>query len=431
MYSLEFQRRVLRLLMSDVTFAHQYGSELKPEYFETSPCRILLELIKNHVYTYETPIDSDLLSVKVEEYIMHGRDVNSAMAKELATEARVIAKVDVGSDRSVIESMISFVRRQALKIALYKSVEVFEQNQPYERCIKLIDDAVAVGVGNRVGMEFKDLASLPEIYRLAYDRSKLCTTGFPSWDDCLMGGFGAGELHVCCAPPKSGKTSLGVCIGAANLKAGKVVFHISLEIKLIDLAMKYAMNMTEMTIDDIISENNPQYAQRMNKYNKVKPNLYMNYWSPNTINTTTIRAWITKVMTKTGQKPDIVLIDYDDLLIPSGGKDESMYENSGKIYMDLISLADSLKCPIVTFAQPQRDSWDNANQDKLLKADNLAHSAKKAHLLYSITTLNFTDESDNGILFVDMVRRGKGKTKIRAKRDMSICSFVELESGYE
>lgn len=425
LYSLDFQRSVLKLIASNLSFAANYGTLIKPEYFENQPLRLIFNIIKDYVFQYEKELTlSDASVIIAQELQRYG--FTSEQAKEMDAEARGVFNRHIKSETWVTDQLLKFVRRQELKAALFQSVDIMEREGSYEQVLKIIDSAVSVGGGIDEGLKFDDLFNLPKNYRLKYNPIDLITTGFDDLDKCLEGGMAPGELHVMQAPPKAGKTSWGVNIGAANLRKRKNVFHITCEVKRDDLAMKYAMNITGLTKEEICDTSTDVYELAMKRFNKLKPNLYINYWTEKTANCMTFRSWISRIRAKTGVKPDLIIVDYDDLILPiSGFKPDDMYGGAGEIYSDLIQLADYFKCPVYTFAQPQRDAWEWPNEGKLITFDKLAHSALKAHKCYSLCSLNFANDSSSGILYVDIVRRGESKVKIKMKKEMSKSRFIE------
>ena len=111
--------------------------------------------------------------------------------------------------------------------------------------------------------------------------------------------------------------------------------------------------------------------------------------------------------------------------MPTTGKTSDMYEDAGQVYTDMISLADYFGCPVVSFAQPQRHAWDKANNGELIYSHEMAHSAKKAHKCSSVSSLNFAEGQENGILYVDIVRRGESAVKVGIKRELGRGLIME------
>jgi replicative DNA helicase len=74
----------------------------------------------------------------------------------------------------------------------------------------------------------------------------------------------------------------------------------------------------------------------------------------------------------TGFKPDIILVDYADLL-RSIEKSDARYQELGAIYEELRGLAGEYKLPCWTASQTQRSSI----QDDVIQADKIAESYSK------------------------------------------------------
>lgn len=109
-------------------------------------------------------------------------------------------------------------------------------------------------------------------------------------------------------------STLACNIGTSIASQGHVVYHISLEIKEIDVAIKYAARMTGLTYREIIEsiDDESDYLKLLKKFTKYAPKIYINYWTERTVNAMTIRSWISRKRAKTGHNPSIIIVDYDD-----------------------------------------------------------------------------------------------------------------------
>jgi hypothetical protein len=161
-----------------------------------------------------------------------------------------------------------------------------------------------------------------------------------------------------------------------------------------------------------------EWISRISNHKINDMRLFVNHWATGTATTLDIRSWMSKVRVKHNVTPDVLIIDYDDCLLPTS-RHEDMYDRAGQIYDDMIALAKYFQIPIITFAQPKREAWELMNKGELIHADHLAHSAQKAHKAFSISSVNFAEGEANGILFMDMVRRGQSKMKIPITRDLT------------
>lgn len=430
LYTIEYQRQVVKLLCTNIKFAIDFGNLLKSDYFELEPLRIIYNIISKHILAYEKEMELNDLLVKVDEYVIH-QGFSGDTFNILKEEAKEVFRAYIKNEQWLTDTLVSYCRRQELISAINKSIDMLEQDpeNSYERVLKEIDNAVSIGSGTiSEGLNFQSLVNLPELMKSRYDSSKLYKTGISRYDQACMGGFAPGEVHVIQASPKQGKSTLGANIGAYGLVSGKTVFHISLEISDIDVANKYAIRLTGMSYSEMNNITTEEYREKIKRFEKYKPKLFINFWPEGTANTLMIRSWISRMRSKYNIQPDIIILDYDDCLLPiSGESKDNLYGNSGEIYKDLIGLAHYFKVPILTFAQPQREAWDLPNKFELIRSFHVAHSARKIHRLTSISSLNFADDKSDGILYVDLNRRGDSGVKIPMKKELYRGLFYQKD----
>lgn len=574
LYSHEFQREVLYLLSNNVVFATNYGTYLSEDSFDLAPMKAIYTLVNQHMLTYEVELEKKDLLILVEDYI-NERGWGSESLKIFKEEVKDIYISKPKNEDFVADKVIQFVRRQALKKALDDSITILEKSEDLEDVLTLVDKAVSIGTGMQDTRTIKDLVHLPDIYRQIYDPSKLIKTGFSRYDNALQGGMAPGELHIFIGPPGSGKSTFGCNIGAWNLMVGKKVFHATLEIKSLDVLKHYALRLSGLSHTSFLTVDRDTWNKKMEKVRKLEDNLFVSYWPEKTANTLTLRAWIAQYRSNLKIHPDLIIVDYDDCLIPVGSTGrEDMYEEGGNIYSDLIKLAEYFKCfpgdmdimsnglrvpfnrlkkndiipiqciqngilrqvsaialgqlgtadklmkiqvddggiqvdyggiirctpdhkimyfdgrmveakdvkvgdqlmavcsyanyyksmkkvisveteilpepipvyclhvpvignfalgngvvvsncPVITFAQPRRDAWNKAERDEIITQEDLAHSAKKAHKAYSVSSLNFKKGGERGKLYIDKCRRGRSNVYVDMKRDLTKSFFGE------
>lgn len=428
LYSIDYQRQIIQLLCTQLKFFNDYGTLLKEQYFELQPTRVLFTLISKHLHTYEKELDQSDLIVKIDEYCTH-RGFGTDSFTALKNEALDIFRVYIKSEQWLIDSLLTFCRRQELVQALIRSMEMLEKDpdHAYERVLKEIDTAVSVGVGSNEGLTFDSLHNLIELKNKQYSPDKLFKTGITKFDEACEGGLAPCEVHCVVGSPKSGKSTFSSNVGAYGLISGKTVFHVTLEINEIAVANKYATRLTGMTYSEMNTVRSEDYKGRIKRFDKYKPKLFINYWPEGTANVLNIRSWISRMKVKHNVVPSIIILDYDDCLRPVRGSKDDLYGDSGEIYKDLIGLANHFHCPVLTFAQPQRDAWDLPNKNELVRNFHISHSARKVHRVTSVSSLNFADESSTGILYLDLNRRGTSNVKIKMKRELYKALFLQDE----
>lgn len=395
MHSVEFQKEVLHMLSMNLKFALNFGLNLKPDYFDTQPLRILFSIMSEHILEYERELDYKDCLIKIENYIIR-KGYSTDIFKALKDEASSVYNTTVKSEQFILDEIVKFTCMQELKTAMMKSLDIIEKGGDPNAVLKLIDQAVSIGAGSVDGQTFADLIDLPTQLKLKYNSLNMIKSGFSKYDYALLGGMAQEELHVIMAPPKSGKTTLACNMGAFGIASGKAVFHSSHEIKMIDVLTKYAVRLTGMTYKELIECDINVYAQKMKKFVALKPNLFVKDWEEGAASALNVRAWISRERAKTGLSPALIIIDYDDCLVPVKGTTGDMYNDAGLVYNDLLSLASTFQCfpydtqIITSEGSRQIGSIDEGEAVEVLSRDTEGNIVKS--LGYGLGQLGKDDE---------------------------------------
>lgn len=427
-----FQKQLLYIFCVDKEYVKNYGDVISIDYFDSNDRRILFRIIKEYVDVYDTEVTINILFTKIKDYCQRNNVDNQFCKSYLLLAKEIFDTSDqIESIEFIKDSTVEFIKRQEIRKALIKAVDIIQNDGDYEQIVPIIEEAVAIDETYDPGLKISDLHQLKQLYREAYSSKSLVKTGFSNYDKALLGGLGPGEVHCICAAPKGGKTTFGCNIGAYNVALKKNVFHFTLEIKDIDLMVKYACILGQLSYTDFFSLSDEEYQNRIKKFTTTRDNLFIKYYVGGTVNCGHIRSYMSKIIAERKKedkdfKADLIIVDYDDYILPVKTGDQSDYNNAGYVYDDLIYLANYFSCPLLTFSQTVRAAWDSYDkEDILISAADVAHSAKRVHKCYSFSSINFKNRADSGILYVDRNRKGPGSTLIHIKRDLSKAKFYQ------
>lgn len=429
MYDINFQRSVVKLTCDDYKFCLNYSALLDRGCFDTQPLNTIFNLIVDHVLVYEKEVDRNTLNLLIQEHCER-KGLDNTIYELLFMESKDIYSIpEITNPKFVEDKLIEFIKRNRVKQALTKAVSRLEsEDSNFDDLPTLLEDAVYVNIGGD-GVTGDDVLKMLPEYRKSYDPKNLVKTGFFGYDSAMGGGLAAGELHVVIAPPKTGKSTLGSCMGSMALMHGTNVYHITLEISEKEVMSKYALRFSQLTYRDLMTVSDEEYNTRLSKFRMRKDNLFIKHYDEGTVSASTLKAWIARMRNKTKKDPGLIIIDYDDCLIPSThikkALGEDMYNESGSIYSELINMAKYFECPILTFSQPVRAVWTAASKGQLIYGEHISHSGRKIHRATSISSLNFAEGSEYGLLFLDLARRGESKVKVPVKRDLKRATFTE------
>jgi len=138
-------------------------------------------------------------------------------------------------------------------------------------------------------------------------------------------------------------------LGAEAIRQGKTVVHYSMELSEHYVGQRY----------DTIFSGIPS-SELLDNKDKVKGiietldgKLLIKYFPPKGITARTIETHIEK-MTANGNKPDLIIIDYADLLLSYSNNSDSTYQEQGGTYIELRGMGGELEIPIWTASQTNR-----------------------------------------------------------------------------
>ena len=198
----------------------------------------------------------------------------------------------------------------------------------------------------------------------------------------MDGGLAGGEMGIVAAPSGAGKSWMLSALGAAAMKQGKRVLHFTMELNDTYSGTRY---------DTIFSGIEPKelknnYDKLVKIVNKVPGEIVIKYFPSRSITSHTLLAHVQQ-MEAVGFKPDLLVVDYADLLRASS-RAEARYLELGAIYEELRSLAGELYIPCWTASQTQRSSIN----DEIIQADKIAESYGKIMIADFVMSLSRTSD---------------------------------------
>jgi replicative DNA helicase len=328
------------------------------------------------------------------------RETNNEVLKEQVVEylTRMRTLPDMGDLAYVKDKSLDFCRKQAMKEALNKSVELIGTDQ-YDAVVDLMKKAVSVGIAASVGHDFiEDMeARFVKINRMP------CPTGIEQLDErsVLNGGLGKGELGVVAAPTGVGKSHFLVAMGAHALKVGKNVVHYTFELTETAVGIRYDSHLTDIPSSDI--QDSKSNVVDMYKGMELG-RLIIKEYPTGTCTVATIRNHLEKLALR-GFVPHVIIIDYADIMRSSREFDALRMELK-LIYEDLRNLAMEKAIPIWTASQSNREG---SNAD-VVGLENMSESYGKAmvaDVVISLSRKPSEKATGMGRMFVAKNRAGR------------------------
>ena len=357
-FGYSFQIKFLVCLMTDKLFLEQIHDILDAKYLGNDAFRWVLKEIHKYYNDYKDTITMEVFKIKIAEIESENLQVN---VKEVLKD--VYKNTEASDLEYVKDKALDFHKSQVLKDAIIKSAQILEVDGNTDEIKSLIDDAMQAGVERNLGHDYlQDIDA-------RYEESARVTSPTP-WDiinELMQGGLGAGELGVVVAPAGIGKSWVLSAMGAYGLSQGLNVVHYTLELNESYVGLRY-----DSIFSGVESQNLKYHKEEvMEKLFKLKGNLTIKYYPTKACTVNTLSAHLKKVTTF-GEKVDMVLVDYADIM-RDVHKSSEMRHALGNIYEDLRGMAGELQIPVWTASQANRSALD----EDVIEASKVAESYAK------------------------------------------------------
>jgi replicative DNA helicase len=415
----QFQEKILQGLLGDAPWAAQMVEVMNPSFFDIDYLKFLSERYFSYYNKYKSFPTLGLLVTIIKEDLSEGSDI---ILRDQVVDflVRVKSNPHPGDIAYVKEKALDFCKRQAFKEALEKAVDLI-QGENFEEVVGLMKKAVSVGMPNSTGHDFFDdiEARFIKVNRHAVP------TGFKRLDerDIFQGGLGRGEIGVVVASTGAGKSHWLVALGCNAMRRHKNVLHYTFELTEHATGLRYDSNLCGLPSNDV--QDNKELVTKTYKEKKFG-RLVIKEYPTGSATVMTVRNHIEKLQMK-GFKPDIVIIDYADIMKSSRSYDSLRHELK-LIYEELRNLAMELEIPIWTASQANRESA----QANVVGLENMSEAYGKAMVADVVVSLSrkATEKASGfGRLFIAKNRAGKDGIVFPVSIDTSMSTFEILDEN--
>lgn len=414
-YGSSFQIKVLAALMGDKTFLQQISDIIEPAYFSSDSNKWIISTILEYYKEYKTTPTLDVLKIKVDA-------IEVDLLKTTVVEnLKEMFKSSEATDLDFVKDQtINFCKNQKLKNAILQSVELLRVSD-YDGIKSKIDDAMKAGTDKHIGHEYIDHVQ----QRFESSTRNVIPTPWDPINVITDGGLGKGELAVFVAPAGIGKSMALVNVAADAVQKGLNVIYYTLELNESYVGARFDSHYTGIPSADLKYNKDEVEAA----VSKLKGKMVIKYFPTKTASVVTITAHLEKCIIQ-GYKPDLILIDYADLLRDSKGKSNSARHDQilGNIYEDIRGLAGTYQIPIYTASQANR----SALEEEIIEADKIAESYAKIMVADFVVSLSRKVEdkiSGTGRWHVIKNRFGPDGITFPSKMNMAICKINIFEAS--
>lgn len=355
-YGKDFQIKVLSSLLTHKEFLTNIYDILNEEDFNNQAHRWIVKEILKYYDKYHTTPSLDILKVEVKKV---ENEVLQLSIKEQLKLAYVASDEDL---EYVKEEFSAFCKNQQLKKALLSSVDLLKAGD-YDSIKLMIENAMRAGTDKNIGHEY----NLDIETRYREDNRTPIPTPWEKINELLQGGLGNGDFGLIFGNPGGGKSWSLVALGGHAVRMGYNVLHYTLELGEDYVGRRYDAFFTKVPVNRIM--------QHKGTVEEIIPQipgkLVIKEFPTGRASIHTVESHIRKCI-DLDVKPDLIIIDYVDLLSSKRKNVDRKYEIDD-IYTSTKGLARELNIPIWSVSQVNRAGA----KDDVIEGDKAAGSYDK------------------------------------------------------
>ena len=408
-----FQTQTLVLMLADINLTSKVIQHIPEERLFSDGHKYLFKIIQEKF----KKDGSNLTYVEVEDDLSK---IEPHKRKILKTFCKRVFATKLENPDFLKERLTDYAKKNAF-IDVFQSGQTFWNSKKYDEAYQYTME----GINQLYMINFNDDANIPvekfEEYRQIYVNESLLVakkvpTNIDALDQVLRGGLEKGELGIMLAEPKKGKSISLVHFGCAALIMGTSrVVHFVLEGTTEQTILRYLSRLTgieyrRLEKDEITDKEQKLIASLSKKYlGRLDLIPFNQHWNYTVLD---IEAKLKELETA-GRKPDLVVIDYADLLKSVDKGLEKRHEQT-EVYRDIKRLAVMKKFAIWTASQARRPDKDE--EVYILRSKDISESYEKVRIADIVCTINQTsDERSDGIirLHIDIYRSADTDFTIR------------------
>ena len=357
-YGINFQIKVLSSLLTHKEFLLNIHDVISEDYFDNQAHQWIIKEILKYYQKYHTTPSMDVLKVELKKI---DNEILQVSIKEQLREAYKASDEDL---KYVEEEFSNFCKNQQLKRALLNSVNFLNVGD-YDTIRSLIDNALKSGQDKNVGHEYnKEIES-----RYREDHRVVVPCPWEPFNTLLQGGLGNGDFGLIFGNPGGGKSWTLIALGGYAVKMGYNVLHYTLELGEDYVGRRYDSFFTNIPVNKITEKKHRPKVEEV--IAELQGQLIIKEYSPGKASMSTVESHIKKCIDQ-DFKPDLVIIDYVDLL-RSRKTNRERKDEIDDIYISTKALARDLNIPVWSVSQVNRAGA----KDDIIEGDKAAGSYDK------------------------------------------------------
>jgi replicative DNA helicase len=394
---------------------------IKPEHFSDKVLSWFFTSLRDHYLDYQKPADevvinNELIKASKTKIIAKQEDIQAHISCFEAIKSPVL------NPKYIKDEIINFCKTQAVKKAVSETPNLLTARD-FETLSKNFNEAVLVGndIGG-IGIDFFKSVKERAKERILRNQGKTIPTGMLDLDIYLNGGLKPKQLGIWMGPGGRGKSAALCQCGRMAIFLKKKVLHYTLELSEEDVAERYDSMFSKIKVNELVDKEFELINTINQRETRWGSSLIIKEFPAHRGSLATLAAHY-MMCVRSGFVPDLILIDYLDLLKPTHKRLQKREELSD-LATETRGWAHALKIPIWTATQSQRAaiSMDTHTEEQV------GEDIGKINIADVVITINQTKEEvaiGQMRLFIGKNRNGPKYAEVKFISDLARMSFYD------
>ena len=359
-----FQNKFLKVFIEDDKgFVDQIVDIVCPDYFDSYQ-KIILDYQLKYYNKYKFPADYDELRriITTKDKGMNQEHLMGVVDKLEGMD------LDKMKFQPIKDDCYEQFKSRSVQNVLMELAKDWKIND-YGVMKGKLENAIRVGEPKEIGHRYlRDVRK-----RLVKDFRKPIPA-LPGLDELMSGGLSVGELGIVLAPTGGGKSMALVRFAIEAIKAGYKVVYYTLELSENVVGQRFDASFGKIAQDDVWYF--PDYIEeRLNEVCPPEADFVIKWFPTKGADINGIAAHLHHLKTAENFEPDLVLLDYADLLKPVTGYTDKRHELTA-IFESLRNLAGEFEIPVWTATQTNREAMNK----EVVTLNTIGESIGKAQI---------------------------------------------------
>ena len=376
-----------KIFLSDNDYISLMNNIFKEQYFENKEIAKIVNMIlvyrNQHNQKIKKPYLLSLIkgycNKNEKDFIVYRNAFENCLSDNYETK---------DNEKPIAEAILLHLKSKATYHTIMDNLDKIQQDKDTTSCMTEFNTINNLGFYEDVGFNYFEQQD-QHWDNICNPESRMLTN-YNDIDRVTNGGFPVGGIDKCLitfvAKAGLGKSLMMSNLALKYLENNLNVVIISMELSELMYGTRIDAHIADSDIN-LLKDNQKVVRNQIQTYRNMYPesNLLIKEYPPNTINTNTIQGYLNKVCISKF-KPDVVFIDYLNLVNPSGtNKNANSYEKVGDVARELRALSYQFGCPIITATQINRSGYDlaeNTDMEQVSESMGICHTSDMIMALF-------------------------------------------------